>query len=381
MACVSAVSFTISLSDDGGVYFFGVNKEVQLGLQMALKDNGQQVLGESNHKIISLPIRIPNFPKIKQVSCAVSIIVCVDEEGLVWSFGKNDRGLQLENTKNCNVPQKILDIPLVVSVSCGFDHICIITIDSDLWSCGGNNYGQLCLGNKLPQKKFQKTSFSNISKISTSYCNTLFQNDEGEIYSCGYNDYGQLGLGHFKKQITPIPIPNLPSKIVQFVCGSIHYLFLDSEGNVFSVGGNKFGPLGLGHNRKMNVLTQIPNIPPVQTISCTSTSSYLLDFEGNVWSFGCNEKGQLGHGDLIPRTVPTKIESLRDIQQVSLGSFGSTHFLAKDSQNKIFATGNNAYGQLGLDAISEDILIPKEINSKYFAIWRLSIIWAKSARK
>ena len=83
----------------------------------------------------------------------------------------------------------------------------------------------------------QKTSFSNISKISTGSYHSLFQNTKGEIFACGNNRAGQCGLGHFgSPQLTPILIPNLPSNIVHFICGSRHNLFLDSEGNVFSVG-------------------------------------------------------------------------------------------------------------------------------------------------
>ena len=48
-------------------------------------------------------------------------------------------------------------------------------------------------------------------------------------------------------QITPSLIPDLPSNIVQFVCGAFLSLFLDSEGNVFSVGSNSDGKLGLGN--------------------------------------------------------------------------------------------------------------------------------------
>ena len=140
------------------------------------------------------------------------------------------------------------------------DHITlIITSDSNLWSCGNNSFGQLCLGNREPQKKPQKTSFSNISKISTGYSHSLFQNNKGEIFACGYNQHGECGLGHFNNpQITPSLILNVPSNIVQFVCGSHENLFLDSEGNVFSVGKNEFGQLGLAHNRNQNVLSKIP---------------------------------------------------------------------------------------------------------------------------
>ena len=67
----------------------------------------------------------------------------------------------------------------------------------------------------------KKTSFSDISQIFVGCNHSLFQNNEGEIFSCGHNQAGQCGLGHFNHpQITPSLIPNLPSNIIQFVCGS-----------------------------------------------------------------------------------------------------------------------------------------------------------------
>ena len=372
MACCIGINHTITLSDDGVVHSFGSNEFGQLGL------------GHNNR--ISLPIPIPSLPKIKQISCGGNFTVCVDYEGFIWSFGKNGYGQLGKNSSsnlnagiNFNVPQRILNIPPVLSVSCGHEHTLIITNDSDLWSCGNNNSGQLCLKEIFPSTTFcQKTSFSNISKISSGLIHSLFQNDKGEIFSCGHNRAGQCGLGHFNHpQITPTLIPNLPPNIVQFVCGGWHNLFLDSNGNVFSVGDNSNGQLGLGHNDNHNILHQIPNIPPIQSISCAYNSSYLIDIEGNLWTFGGDASGQLGHGDSIDRNVPTKIESLKDIQQISYGR--GTHFLAKDSQNEIFVAGYNGYWQLGLEL---DISIPKEINLEYFGIWgEVFKSKAKSARK
>ena len=192
---------------------------------------------------------------------------------------------------------------------------------------------------------------------------------------------GQCGLGHFESpQITPSLILNAPSNIVQFVCGSYQSFFLDSEGNVYSVGDNYFGQLGLGHNTNQNILNKIPNIPPIQIISCASASSYLIDFEGNLWTFGCNGFGQLGNGVITPKNEPEVVSTLKDVQQISCGSCGG-HFIAKNTQNQIFVAGNNGCGQLGTGD-TQSVSIPKEINSQYSTIWRDELhTRAKSARK
>ena len=355
MAACCGSDHTITLSTDGTLHSFGRNEKGQLGL------------GHNND--VSLPTPIPNLPEINMVSCGRYFTICVDCEGFIWSFGSNKYGqLGTGNTTDFNVPQQIEDIPPVLSVSCGYEYVLIITTDSNLWSCGRNEFGQLCIENDENQLKPQKTSFSNISKISCGTLHSLFQNDKGEIFSCGYNKYGQCGLGHFNHpQITPSLILNLPSNIVQFVCGHCQTLFLDSEGNVYSVGLNRYGQLGLGHKTDQNVLSKIVNIPPIQTISCVYASCYLVDFEGNLWTFGNNDCGQLGHGDKTHINIPKVISTLKDIQQISYGCTGN-HFFTKNSQNQIFSAGYNNYGQLGTgDTRSVSIL--KELNSQHFTIW------------
>ena len=362
MAACCGSSHTITLSNDGTLHSFGYNQYGQLGL------------GHDDH--VSVPTPIPNLPKINIIACGAYFTVCVDCEGFIWSFGENDYGqLGTGNTTEFNVPQKIQDIPPVLSVSCGFEHTLIITTDSNLWSCGYNEYGQLCLGNKENQLKPQQTSFSNISKISTGSNHSIFQNNKGEMFSCGYNENGECGLGHFNHpQITPSLIPNAPSNIVHFVCGYCHCLFLDSEGNVFSVGDNTGGSLGLGHNSHQSTLSKIINIPPIQIISCVCSSSYSIDFEGNLWNFGVN------CGDNTHRNTPKIINTLKDIRQISHGCCGS-HFIAKSSQNQIFVTGNNDHGQLGTGD-TQSVSIAKEISSQYSSIMRDELYTrAKSARK
>ena len=366
--CVSGQLHTITLSDEGIAHSFGRNHEGALGL--------------GHNKDVSLPTPIPNLPKINLISCGASFTVCVDYEGFIWSFGRNNSGqLGTGNKTNFNVPQKLLNIPPVVSVACGYHHTLVITNDDNLWSWGRNEFGQLCHGDMEDRSKPQKTSFSNILKISNGWDHSLFQNDKGEIFSCGNNKDGQCGLGHFNHpQITPSLIPNAPSNIVEFVCGSHQGLFLDSEGNVYSVGCNYYGELGLGHNTKQNELNKIPNIPPIKIISCVLESCYLIDFEGNLWSFGYNDYGHLGHGDTTHINAPKIVNTLKDIQQISYGSSGF-HFFAKNSQNQIFVTGNNIQGQLGTGD-TQSLSIPKEINSKYSNIWRDEFYTrAKSARK
>ena len=353
MSCATGYKHSATLTD-GIVYSFGFNYYGQLGL--------------THNTDVPIPSSIPNLPKIKMVACGQWFTVCVDSKGFIWTFGKNNYGqLGTGNYTNYNIPQKIKQISSVKSISCGSNHTLIITNNSKLWSFGANSFGQLCLKNQENQIKPQRTQFSNVAKISAGCNFSLFQNFKGEIFGCGFNEHGNLALGHnHHPQVKICKILNLPDNIDQFCSGVYHSLILDSKGNVFSVGLNSYGSLGLSHNKNVNVLQQIPNIPPIQTISCVGASSYLLDFDGNVWSFGDNHYGQLGHGDIINRNIPTKINQ-NNFKQLASGCCGN-HFLAKNSQDKVIIMGSNDYRQLGTKKC-KTFPIPAEIDEKFSKIW------------
>ena len=275
-------------------------------------------------------------------------------------------------------PVKLENVPPVKTIACGAYHLLMITIDEDLWSIGRNDYGQLCIGNSVKQSKPQQTKFSNVTHVGAGAVFSLFTSRE-QIYACGYNNNGQLGLNDWKDRFNPEIIPNQPPDIVQISCGYSHALFLDIEGNVFCVGDNTNGKLGLGNKPNQKELNQLQNLPTIVYVSAVCNSSYLLDTEGNVWSFGDDRYGKLAHFDEIGHNIPKKVEHLKDIKQISYGYSGH-HFLAKDSQDKIFAAGNNLGGQLGVgDTLNKPCC--RLISSS-------SLIWgdarksrAKSARK
>ena len=377
MACCTGETHTICLSDEGILYSFGRNKEGQLGQTEGKVSVPSQITKYYiNNEVFTLPI-------INQISCGADFTICVDYEGFLYSFGENNRGLLgIGSTeKYFKYPQKIQDIPPVLSISCGVFHTLVITNDDNLWSFGNNEFGQLCLGNKENQVKPKQTQFSDIVKIAASY-HSLFQNKNEEIYGCGETNAGQLCVNSSQPQTEVRRLEDHPSNIIQFCCGYYHSLFLDSQGNVFSIGFNHYGNLGIGNTIHQNKFCQIPNIPSIQSISCVGHSSYLIDIDGNLWSFGSNGCGQLGLGDSENRIIPTK-HAESNISQVASGCCGN-HFLFQNFENKIFVSGKAREGQLGIKYANTDVSVYQEMNPDYFSIWgkpQTILNRVKSARK
>lgn len=129
MFCVVGYEHTICLANDGTVSTFGSLRDGKLGIYAG-----------GHYECFSVPCFVTSLPKIKQISCGLNFTACIDEEGLIWTFGNNMFG-QLGtgnkdnfpyNTKNS--PRTIKNILPVISVSCGEEHMLFITNDSYLWS-------------------------------------------------------------------------------------------------------------------------------------------------------------------------------------------------------------------------------------------------------
>ena len=78
--------------------------------------------------------------------------------------------------------------------------------------------------------------------------------------------------------------------------------------------------------------------------------SLFIDSDGNVWSCGENNNGQLGLGDNSQdnNRKPTKIKFFEEHGiRIVLTESGFYNSLAVDDNGKIYAWGQNDYGQCG----------------------------------
>ena len=160
------VNHTITLSDDGVVHSFGQN----------LFDIGQ--LGLRHYYDVFLPTPIRDLPKILQISCGEYFTVCVDYEGLLWSFGCNNFG-QLG------------------SISCVGYSCYLIDFEGNLWSFGNNKCGQLGHDNRIHNNVPTKIEcLKEIQQMSYGSCGNhfLIKDSQNTIFVIGSNSNEQLGI-------------------------------------------------------------------------------------------------------------------------------------------------------------------------------------------
>jgi alpha-tubulin suppressor-like RCC1 family protein len=105
-----------------------------------------------------------------------------------------------------------------------------------------------------------------------------------------------------------VPLPtkiSLPGKFVAAAVGKSHSILVEEDGEVYAVGGNKFGQCGV--NTKVEAILNWrkcafqksedgDDIEIVQA-SCGENFTVLLSSEGYIYSSGLSEFGQLGNGE------------------------------------------------------------------------------------
>ena len=113
---------------------------------------------------------------------------------------------------------------------------------------------------------------------------------EGNLWSFG----STLSLGKASKNFPKIvdTLKNI-QQISYGSCG-IHFIFKNSQKQIFAIGNNTYGQLGLGHNNHVSLPTPIPNLPKITQISCGFNLTVCVDCEGIMWSFGSIQDVNLG---------------------------------------------------------------------------------------
>ena len=238
---------------------------------------------------------------------------------------------------------------------------------TEVFVWGSDHFGQLGLGNShhksYPIPKF--CSFSILIKsLSCGDHHSGFVSSSGHIYTMGSNIDGRLGIGDFNTKFSASPclVDSLAAYNVSTIaCGGGHSLVTTDEGKVYAWGCGESGALGQGNTQNqwtpINVRL-VSGATPVQVSCGTKHSAVLLRTNvGNcVYMCGSGESGQLGTGKREKELQLVQIKTSEEMVQIACGVF---HSGLVSASGKVFVTGGNSFGQLGLGTKKSTCVLQK----------------------
>ncbi|XP_053773650.1 X-linked retinitis pigmentosa GTPase regulator isoform X2 [Desmodus rotundus] len=284
----------------------------------------------------------------------------VPDSGAVFTFGKSKFA--------DNMPSKFWfknDIPTYLA--CGDEHTAVITGNNKLYMFGSNNWGQLGLGSNSTVCKPTCVKALKPEKVKLAACgrnHTLVSTEEGQIYAVGGNNEGQLGLGDTEDRDTFHLIKFFTSQhqLKQLSAGSNTSAALTEDGKLFVWGENSEGQIGLNNVSNVCVPRQVTFGKPIAWISCGYYHSAFVTMDGELYTFGEPECGKLGLPQelLVNHRVPQLVTGIPEkVLQVACGG-GHTVVL---TEKAVYTFGLGQFGQLGLGTFVFEAAEPQIIES------------------
>jgi len=311
--------------------------------------------------------------KVVQVCAGLANILILTQSKKVYSIKINQDGDKSNKNGLSLIDSKYFNNETVIQICCGHHHSMALTQNGNVYSWGSNYYGQLGSGNQLNHEvpiRINPVCFGDqpIKFIDAGSFYSFASTKNNHLYSWGLN-YGMLGLNS-ENESKPTLVDSKTynnETIVKIQCGFYHTLLITKKSedstNVYSCGFNHHGELGLGHNSNKNTFELIdPKHFANQKIKDVKSGEYFSialveENDSNktkIYAWGNNAYGQLGLGDETNRCVPCEIDSLNfnDEEVVKIGN-GAYHSFAitkeqGSNKTKVYAWGCNGSGQLCL---------------------------------
>ena len=386
--CIRDSVYTVGYDGQGqlgnGIYENTKNKICISNIQVKVTSQiiNYQNVGENSEKILAKTTIGFNLIKENiegstyEFKTLDSEVATVDDQGTVTATGIGTTYIKVHDTKtdiwnavrvNVNGSENKAQ-PKVVGGNC---HYAALKGNGTVWTWGYNGNGQLGLGDtnartEPTQAKAEKILedgtkeeelITDAIDIAASYNHTIILRADGTVWSTGYNQYGELGTGDTeeRKIFTQVKGPNgegILENIVQITTGYYTGYALTTNGEVYGWGSNRYGELGQGSKSDDPVLypTKMKKVSNIIQISSGAEYIVMLDAEGKVWGTGYNGNGQLGIGNTTLQTLPQQMTSISGIKEISAKS-NNTYMLTEGGY--VEGVGYNYYSQLG-DGSSTD---------------------------
>ena len=333
-------------------------------------------------------ITIPSGKTVASVTAGNLFSMYLMTDGTVYGAGYNDvqtgLGMGYTSTNPISTLTKVTSLPSdktpVYLCTSGLSTFVLMT-DGTLYVAGWNGWGQFGVGNTVDTTSFSLLNTPGgltVMMVSSSFANMYLVLSDGTIWSCGWNAYGQLGIGSTSTTAVTtfnnVTIPGTGLTVNKIYSGYSNFVVLMSDGSLWGCGRNSYS--NLGYLKTVVSVTTLTNMPlpvgkTVSDVAIHGTNTFLQMTDGTLYGAGLDDYNQFGMGVANPGqgntyTVFTKIPipgGLTVLQHITSTFTG----LVLLSDNQVYGTGQNNYGNLGLTnttMYNSYTLMPNSSNTK-----------------
>ena len=352
----------LALAQPGG----GNAALAQIGQAWNWGQNDFGQLGNAATASQAFPMQPANLSDALAVAGGNSHSLAIRQDNSVWAWGANWAGQLGDNTTaDKHTPVAVLQadggsLTGAKAIAAGGSHSLALKTDGSVWAWGGNWYGQLGDNSTTDRhtpiqvKDSGGAGFlSNITAISAGDGHSLALKNDGTVWAWGDNYYGQLGDNTNSQRNTPVQVKGAGgsgylTSITAVSAGAFFNLALKNDGTLWAWGQNDDGQLGDNTTTERAAPVQVLNISTASAIAAGGINSLALLKDATLRAWGDNTYGQLGDNTTTDRLTPvTVITGSGAFTGVANIAAGNAHSLAITNDNKAWAWGFNAYGQLG----------------------------------
>lgn len=372
------------------------------GAAVAFGENGAGQLGAGFTDIQEAsPVTVVEPTNVTALAAGYHFSVALLADGTVRSWGGNVFGQLGDGTrKDKQTPVAVSGLSGVTAISAGGAHALALLQDGTVMAWGSNQDGELGDGacgteaatGKSGLMPVQVPGLNSVVAVAAGGGSNYALLADGTVMAWGKNNSGQLGIGELGPEecrtevgtepasVTPRPVVLSPvgsspavsspaggeplSGVTAISAGSEAAYALLADGNVMAWGGNSRGALGNGTTANSDVPTQVKGLSHVVAVSGGSGHALALLEGGGVAAWGGNTHGQLGGASAGTcdkgscSTTPQPVGGVGSATAISAGALGFSLVL---SAGKIYAFGDNQFGQLGTGSAAEDSDVPTAV--------------------
>ncbi|KAG7392917.1 hypothetical protein PHYPSEUDO_013405 [Phytophthora pseudosyringae] len=190
----------------------------------------------------------------------------------------------------------------------------------------------------------------NATALLPSLFVSVLQKEATFLFGFGCGIDGRLGTNGDANTTAPTPFACRWLHPLQLACGKAHSAIVDVYSNLYCFGLGSSGQLGQGDDslESSQEPMRVPQLPSacVQFVACGSSHTLCLTVDGRVFAWGDNSFGQIGMGSKSTQPVgtPYRVDKLVSVRGIACGG-GQSFILTKTN---VLACGSNVAGQLGM---------------------------------